>query len=238
MKHVHKMMLLGLILVSFLTACSPITIQQAAVPYQISATGQGKVYLTPDVSYINIGVHSEEKDVSAALTANNAQSQAIASALQELGVEAKDIQTTAFNVYPKQNFGSQGEALDTKYVVENTVYVTIHDLPNLGKILDTVIRAGANSINGIEFDVLDKSKAMSQARQMAIDDAKKNAQELATASGIQLGKISNINVYTTNQPVSVYESKDRAMSTAAGQVPVSAGQLVLTVEANISYEIK
>jgi uncharacterized protein len=205
----------------------------------INVVGEGTVYLTPDVVYINIGVHSQAEGVKEALSQNTSQAKAVADSLKSLGVEDKYIQTSAFNVYPQQQYGPNGELLGTVYVVDNTVYVTVKDLSKLGQILDAVVQSGANTINGIQFDVMDKSAAMTEARKMAIDSARKQADELAAAAGVKLGDLQSINVYLTSGPVPAFSGKGGAMmDSAQTNVPVSAGQLVLTMQANLAYEIK
>jgi uncharacterized protein YggE len=154
-------------------------------------------------------------------------------------VDAKDIQTNAFNVYPQQQFGPQGEVLKTTYAVDNTVFVTVRDLSKLGQILDVVVQNGANAINGITFDVLDKTKALSQVRQLAVTDARQQAQQLADAAGVKLGNLISLNVYQSNGPVPVFGGKGGIAANAAGApVSVSAGQMVLSMDAALAYEIK
>jgi uncharacterized protein len=125
------------------------------------------------------------------------------------------------------------------YQVDNTLYVTVRDLQALPKILSEVVKSGANQIYGISFDVLDKTKAISEARKMAIDDAKANAAEIASAAGVELGKLISVNVYTSNSPTPMYEGKmGLGGGAAASSVPVAAGQLIITVNADLSFQIK
>ncbi len=122
--------------------------------------------------------------MTTALNDNNEQAQAVTAALKTLNIEEKDIQTTSFNIYPQQQYeANTGKITGTIYMVDNTVYVTIRDLKKLGESLDAVVRSGANSINGINFDVVDKETALSKARELAITNARKQAEELAKASG-------------------------------------------------------
>lgn len=229
-----------LVLITSLAACGTVPANNSNTPVrQLSVTGNGKVYLTPDIAYIYIGVQSKSENVGDALTENNTKSQSVAGALNELGVESKDIQTSAFNIYPQQQFGPQGEVIKTEYVVENTVNVTVRDLTKMGQLLDTVVRSGANSINGISFDVTNRESAISEVRQKAVDDARKQAEELAAAGGVKLGKLMTINVYVNNVATPMYNGKGGAMmDTAAAQVPVSAGQLIISADANLSFEIQ
>ncbi len=224
-------------LVAILSACSGTTAASGVQgPPAIMVTGNGLVTIVPDIAYINIGVHSEAQEVAEALEMNNGQAQAIASALGELGVDSKDIQTTAFNVYPMQEYGPMGEIVNTKYAVDNVVYVTVRDLSNLGSMLDAVVKAGANTINSISFDTQNKEAAYAEARTLAVKNAKLQAQALAEAAGVQLGKILSLSVYSSS-PMPVYDVK--AYSGLGGaQVPVAAGQISISVDASMSFEIK
>jgi uncharacterized protein YggE len=124
-------------------------------------------------------------------------------------------------------------------MVDNTVYVTVRDLDGLGDLLDDTIAAGANSINSIQFDVADKSAAVKEARAKGVEDAKTQAQELATAAGITLGNIQNISYYD-NSPVPMFEGKGGGGGAMAADTSVSIqpGQLTISVSVNITYEIK
>ncbi len=203
----------------------------------ISVNGVGQVTLAPDVAYVSIGVQSQAPNVSDALNQDNQKSQAVAGALRELGIDPKDIQTSGFNVSPQQQFGQQGEQTGTTYTVNNTVYVTVRDLQVLGKLLDVVVRSGANTINGIAFDVLDKSKALSDARQLAVQSAQSQAEEMAKYAGVTLGPLQTMNVYTSNPPTPIFEGKGGAAMDAS-QVPISAGQVILRVEVSAMYAIQ
>ena len=229
-----------LILAAALTGCAPAAAPAAAqnpTTRTISVNGTGSVTISPDIAYITIGVHTEAGDVSEALASNTAQAKAVADALAGLGVEAKDIQTTAFNVYPQQQYGPNGEMLDLKYAVDNSVYITVRDLTKMGEILSTVVKSGANNISGIQFDVADRSKAESEARQKAVNDARAQAEELASAAGAKLGKIQFLSANVDSSAATPYSLKSDAVG-VGGNVPVSAGQLVINAYANITYEIE
>lgn len=242
MKNKLFWIVIGLLLVVSLAACSGIAPASAttkeAPQKTILASGVGKVYLVPDIAYINIGVQSRDEDVGVALRENNAQAQDISKVLVDMGVEAKDIQTSAFNVYPQQQYGPNGEVIATEYVVDNIVVVTIRDLSKLGEMLDSVVKAGANNINSIQFDVTDKNTPLAEARKAAIEDAKNIAQQIADAAGVTLDEIITVYTSTSGSPVPVFEGKGLGGMYATTEAPVSAGQLILTVNADITYSIK
>ena len=230
----------SLLVIFSLAACtcttSPITAGTSAAVRTLSSSGVGEVTIVPDVAYIYVGVQVDADEVSDALAQNNLQANAVAEAVTALGVETKDVQTSSFNVYPMQEYDMNGQVSRKYYRVENTVYITVHDLTKMGSMLDAVVKAGANSINSISFDVQDKTAAVAEARDKAIQAAIAEAEAIAATTGVKLGTLQTVNVYT-NDPGSVYETKMDMMG-AGGSVPVSAGQIQITATANLIYEIK
>lgn len=230
------------LLALLVSACGPTTINQAAQPplRSVSVSGAGTAYLVPDIAYIYVGVHTEKPSASDAVTENNAQTQKMIEALRDFGIDAKDIRTTNFSIWPQERYDPlTGTPTGQKtYVVDNTVYVTVRDLDELGELLDTVIAAGANTVNSVQFDVADKDKALKQARADAVKDAREKAQELADAAGVKLGDVQTIGFYDS-VAYPVFDGKGGGGGVAAeAAVPIQPGQLTFTVTVNVTYVIK
>ncbi len=221
-----------------LSGCGPTVMGQAQpVSRTLNVNGLGSTYLTPDIAYIYIGVHSEGATASAVVAANKTQTNAVLDALKAAGVDDKDLRTTNFSIWPSQQYSPEGTVTGTIYMVDNTVYVTVRDLEGLGDLLDDTIAAGANSVNSIQFDVADKTAAVKEARVKAVEDAKTQAQELAAAAGVKLGDIQNISFYD-NSPYPVFEGKGGGGGYAAESVAIQPGQLTISVSVNVTYDIK
>ncbi len=236
--------LIGLLIFAF-SACTPAvqgTVSAAAgQTATISVTGSGVVYVVPDIAYINVGVRSTGDTVAEALETNNELAKAIKNTLISQGVDEMDIQTSSFNIYPLSDYDYQGNVTNTYFSVENNVYVKVTNLDNLGMVLDAVARSGANNIYGIEFNVQDKTDAQSSARQIAVDSAKSQAQELAEAAGVDLGDILSISSsYSYPTPYyGYYGMGGGGMDAAASSVvPVTSGQIQVSSEVTMTYTIK
>ncbi len=240
----NMFVVVSLLVVAVLVAgCTPTVIERSSEPAimerTIAVNGTGSVTASPDVAYINIGVHTENVDPKEALTTNTSQAQDVVDAIRALGVAVEDIQTSNFNVYPTYEYGPMGETLGSKYVVDNTVYVTVRDLTKLGEMLQAVVSSGANNINGITFDILDKDTLASEARKKAVENARKQAQDIAEAAGVELGELMYVNVYYSGTTYPQYEGKGGGGAYSADlSVPVSAGKMVVTAEVNMTYKIK
>lgn len=229
--------------VIILSACGPATIVANPVPPQrsLNVSGTGLVYLTPDIAYINIGVHTELATASEAVAANNAETQKVVDALKKAGVAAKDVRTSNFSIWPNTQYDPQTNTkLGTTYVVDNTVYVTVRKLDDLGDILDAAVKAGANNVNSIQFDLADKTAAIKEARDQAVKDARTQAQELAQAAGVTLGNLQMIN-FNDNVPAPLMQAYGKGGGGGAAEavaVPINPGTMTLTVNVNLTYEIK
>lgn len=206
----------------------------------INVNGTGKVYLTPDIAYVTIGVHTENKDAAQAVSQNNTQATKVKTALIDMGVDPKDIQTQNFSIYPQQQYDQNGRPTgEITYIVDNQIYVTVRDLETIGDLLDTAVKAGANNIYGIQFDVADRSKALSESRKLAVADAQQQAKELADAASVSVGPVITINTTGYATPVPMYEKAMGGGAVAAApNVPVSPGQMVIQTDVNMVFEIR
>ena len=130
----------------------------------------------------------------------------------------------------------------SNYSVDNTVSVTVRNLDKLGDLLDAAIEAGANSIYSIQFDVEDKTEANKDARVLAVENAKMQAEDLAGVSGVTLGDIQNISYYESGTQPYYYDAygygKGGGGGAEASTVPIQPGQLAITVTVNMTYTIK
>jgi hypothetical protein len=224
-----------LALVVILSACSPSTAVSSS-DRVLSVSGTGTVYLTPDIAYLYVGVHVEDADISAAVERNNQRSQSVIDALVGLGVAAEDIQTSNFSIWSSEAYDDIGMRY-TNYMVDNTVYITIRDISQLGTLLNAAVEAGANTINSISFDVEDKSAALVEARQLAMENARSLAEELAAIAGVTAGEIQTI-TYNEYYPSPYYGMGGGGASLEAAAVPIQPGKMEITVTVSASYAIR
>jgi uncharacterized protein len=225
-----------LVLALVLSACGPAL---SAQPRTLNVSGNGTVYLTPDIAYIYVGVNTDDPDIAKAVSQNNTQTQALVDALKNNGIAAADIQTSNFSVY--YNNLSSGKlpdlTTDSYFTVNNTVYITVRDLTKLGSLLNTAVSAGANNINSITFDVADKTAAMTQARQKAMANASDLADELAKTASVKLGDIQSI-TYSDNSPMPYYGMGGGGAAAPNVSVPIQPGQTQISVTVSVTYYIK
>lgn len=216
---------------------APVT--QNSEPRTLSINGNGKISISPDIATINIGVQTESDNAQEAVASNNQQSQALLNTLTDAGVAEKDIQTSDFSIFPRQEYDNTGQPTGTiTYLVNNTVTVTVRDLDNIGIVLDAAVKAGANNIYGIQFDIEDREFAQQQAMTIAMENAQARAEVLAEAAGVELGDILSLQTYLgSGSPIPYVKGYEMAVQETAMSVPVSPGEMQVIVDVSVVYEI-
>lgn len=206
---------------------------------QLTVSGTGTVRVTPDLATINLGVMTQDNDIAQAVAANNLTAQAITEAVKGFGAAPEDIRTSYFNVSPQLQYDQTGMPTgQTIYWVNNTLLVTLRQLDQLGALLQAVVDAGANTINGISFDLGDKSQAEEQARQAAMEDATQRAERMASAIGASLGEVLSVTSASPIYGVMSYAQAESAGMGATSAVPIAPGSLDVQVSVTVTYALK
>ena len=158
-----------------------------AVQPRISVNGTGSISAKPDMATIQVGVQVQNTSLDAAQAEAATKMDAVMKQLKDAGIADKDITTSQYAVSPMMNYPQNGAPTVTGYQVTNIVSVNVRDLTKAGKLIDSLVASGANSVYGVSFGFSDPSALMKQARAAAMADAKDKAQQLATLGSVGLG---------------------------------------------------
>jgi uncharacterized protein YggE len=200
----------------------------------ITVSGRGSVTVKPDMASLQLGVQTMDADAGKARKANDDAMSRVMAALKGQGVAENDITTTNYSIYPQYD---SDYVKITSYVVTNTVNVKVRDLKKLGGVISTAVSAGANSSYGISFDVQDRTAAYNQALAQAMDKAKVRAELMAKECGVKLGRVMTVSESSYSPGPTVMMDESWGAVKAAGETPVSAGQMDITASVNVVYEI-
>ena len=206
----------------------------------ISVSGSGVISAAPDQVTLRLGVETTAETASEALSQNNEQMTAVIDSLKDAGIPAEQIQTQTvrlnprYETPPREPGQTEGREL-VGYQASNLVQAHTEDLDAIGQLLDTAVRAGANRINGLRFEVSNSQALLNQARDAAWEDAEAKAQQLASLAGAELGEVLSINESTyTPRPVRM-ESVE--MERAAG-VSVEPGSEEIQVDLQVTWLLR
>ncbi|MGI9436097.1 MAG: SIMPL domain-containing protein [Geminicoccaceae bacterium] len=232
----NSLFTLGLLAAALLVPTT-VSADDGDVEGRITVIGQGEVKAVPDIATMAIGVETEAKTPSAALSENAADMTAVMARLAKAGIAEKDMQTSQLGIWPiyAENSGSSGRRpgkIDG-YRATNQLTVTMRDIDRIGETLDQAVADGANSVNGPRFSVADAEPLYQAARDAAVKDAIAKARRYAAAADVELGDIVSISEGGGGPIVAPYM---RAEAMAAS-TPVAAGENTFTASVSIVFEI-
>ncbi len=232
------------IAVSAASASLPVRADSDLAMPRIQVSGEGRVDIAPDMAVLSLTVTREAQTARAALDANSSAMKDVLAAMASQGINIKDLQTSSFSIQPKYSYAkstASGERNPPKiagYSVRNSLTVRIRDINKVGSILDKSISLGVNEGGNISFTNSDPTKAIAQARALAVKDAITKADTLAKAAGVSTGDILGISERSDSQhPVPIARTT-MMMAESSGSVPLAGGENTYIVSVNVSLAIK
>ncbi len=178
----------------------------------LTVSGEGKSLRTPDIALFTAGVTTQGKSAGEALSANSVAMDRVIAQLRAAGIAGRDIQTSNLNVEPVYSDPNREAAMAARYSgqpyvapdqeaampkiigyrASNSVSVRQRDLKNFGRVIDTLVAAGANQVNGPSFTMIDPEPALDEARVQAVQKARERAELYARAAGLKIVRILSI----------------------------------------------
>ncbi|WP_042337490.1 SIMPL domain-containing protein [Bacillus andreraoultii] len=148
----------------------------------ITVTGEGKIAVEPNLAIITMGIVTENKSLQAAQSENSERSAKVIQTLFAQQINRNDIQTVEYRIDRLYDF-VEGKQVFRAYEVRHLIEVRVRDISQIGSIVDSAVTAGVNTINNIRFDYENKSASYDQALRLALKDAQRKANVIASEAG-------------------------------------------------------
>ncbi len=228
---------------------------------KFTVSSEGKISAKPDVANISFSVVTDtQKDVQTAVQNGAEKMNEVMAAIKKLGVDEKDIKTTAYNLNPSYEYvksdpiikvddkeyqrpnDNSGKSIIVGYTLNQSIDVKIKNLEKIGEIIKEAAAKGANQSGGIGFTIDDQDKIKTEARTLAIKKAEDKAAKIASDSGLKIGKLVNVSEYG-NEPYFrndfAYASAKTMDSAPSAAIPdIQSGQMEVIVNVTLTYEVK
>jgi uncharacterized protein YggE len=206
----------------------------------ISVTGTGTAYGDADVATIVFGVDLIEDDPGAAVDSAAVMMDDAFAAAAEMGIAESDMKTTSYSLWAEEqyDYGTYTYSGKVMYHVTHYAQVDVRNLDDVGQVLSALVGSGSNSIQGVSFRVEDSQTLMDQARTMAVADARRKAEQLATELGMEVGDATYVSEWVDYYPMSrgmVFEA-DAAASISAPSISPGAQSVSLSVQ--VTFELQ
>ena len=227
------------IAVAFYLLASLAVAEDRLPPKVVRVVGTAEVKVVPDRAVIDIGVEKQDPNASVAKHAEDAAARQILTTLRTNGIDEKDIQTTFLSLQP-QSYTRKGVRI-SYFVAAQTMTITVRDLAKLDTLLESLVKAGGNRIDSIEYETSDLRKYRDQARGEAVKAAREKADALAKALGQDIGKAQSIeevpglNQYSAGLMSNLsyeYSTRDKAPGPS-----IAVGQKSISASVTVSFEL-
>lgn len=211
--------------------------------FTISVAGTGKISAVPDIATLNFGVQTgRQKTADGAMKMLADKMTAVVEAVENAGVEEKDIRTQYLSLNPAYDW-DEGRRVDRGFEASQSLVVKVRDLDTISAVLDVAIKAGANQAGSVGFTIDDPDILRQKARAEAIDDAKDKARKLAKDLGVRLGALEGFWEEQSHGGPRVMMMESKAMDGGFGgegpvAPPLPAGEQEVQVQVNLTYKVR
>ncbi len=205
-------------------------------PPSLNVSATGSVSAAPDRATVTAGVVSEGKSAREAMINNATLMTTVFEELETAGILKRNIQTSQLSLQPRYDYRDRQAPKISGYEARNTVTVKSENLDSVGTMLDALVKAGINNINGIQFSVADPKNAMAEARSEAIKEARAKAEAMAAAAGVQLGPLLSLNESNFSPDPRPMMMASRSFDSEVS-TQISVGEQSLQVTVNMRYAI-
>jgi uncharacterized protein YggE len=209
----------------------------------LTVSETGTVTHTPDTAFVTFGLETTGKSLTDAQRRNSLAMRKVMDRLRDLQIDKELIQTSSFTVSPQYrppaNRPTEAPPASPEiigYVVSNMVTVEIRVLDRVGTVIEEVLKAGANSFQGLHWGLRDERSVRLGALKQAAAKAREKAAVLSEALHVKLVRILSVNeggpVMRPTSPMA-----RMAMEVSADEVPILPGELKIEATVTLVYEI-
>jgi uncharacterized protein YggE len=119
------------------------------------------------------------------------------------------------------------------------VMVRFRDIANAGKILDALVKEGANQLNGPTLTIDKPEAALDEARAQAIAKGRARAELYARSMGLRVVRIVAVTESGSSYPVPPpMPMMERAMVAQAADSKIDPGEQKLRVNLAMTFELQ
>lgn len=203
--------------------------QEDLYPRTIAVNGTGTARTPADIATVSFSVEFN----GASLDESSAEAIEVFDALRELGIADSDFQTTYYNVYRDTSYDYDLDEAALVFYTSNSFDVVVRDLSMLETVIETAFEAGADRVDNILFNVSDPLALQAEARLIAVDEGRLEAEELAALYNADIGEVVSITEGYTGDPFAGWGGS----TTESFDGFIAPPEVEVTVEINVTYEL-
>jgi uncharacterized protein YggE len=204
----------------------------------VTANGEAVINVEPDQAEIDLGVVTQARNAPDAAKENAEKLSKVMLEVKKLLGKEDEIKTAAYSLTPNYRQPREsGRAEIIGYTATNIVRIKTRSLDRIGKLIDTAMQSGANTIHRLAFTLKDEHRAQLEVLRLAAAKARAKAEEMATAVGMKVIKILSVTEGERGvRPLVIARSAAAEAATAAA-TPIESGTIEVRSTVSVTAEI-
>ena len=221
-----------------LTFCAAAAAHDEPKPRLLAVSGEGEVSAAPDRADVSFAAEASEKSLADAERIVTDGTAKLLKLCDALGIPKNNVRSAQLNVNPQYDGGViSSRPRIVGYFVSRQVDVDLRDLGKLGKLLQGAVEGGANRVAGVNFGSSRKDEHQRAALALAAEDAKANAEVLARAMGVKLGRLHTLAASESGgAPMAQMYMRAKAVSMDAEQT-YQAGEMKFQASVTAEFDL-
>ena len=204
---------------------------------QISVAGEGRIKGVPDQATITATVETKGNNAKDVKRENDKQMEAVLKMIKKMNLAPADYRTQRVSLNPIFDY----EKKKTTYNATQTIEILLRDLSKYDELMEGLVNQGINRIDNVVFQSSKVAQYQSDARKMAMKDAKLKAEDYVSVLGQKVGRAMTITDNSQNyQPQPVYaRMKSMAMDESAStRETLAEGEITITANVSVSFMLE
>jgi uncharacterized protein len=167
----------------------------------VTATGEGRVEVTPDIAWLSFGVSARQPTVAQARDEVAHGVARLIALARDAGLKDEHITTAALSVSPEFDWHPQTRQRRLLgYVVNRQLTLKLTELAKLGELTEQALGLGVTEASPAVFDTSRRAELEAEALAAAARDARAKAAVMAGALGVGVGAPLQIEAGGTGAP--------------------------------------
>jgi hypothetical protein len=207
--------------------------EQKQIP-SINVSGEGKVKVAPDQASISISIETKGSKAEDVKQQNDKKMDAILKFIKNSNIAKEDYQTQRVSLNPNYDY----EKKKYSYVATQTLQILLKDLSKYDVLMEGLVNEGINRIDNVEFKSSKMKELQSDARKLAVKDAKAKAEDFVSVLGQKVGKallISDNSQSYVSQPRMYAMKSSMVMDESVPRETLAIGEIEIKANVSVSF---
>jgi uncharacterized protein YggE len=201
---------------------------------QINVSGEGKVKVVPDQASIAVTVETKGNNAKDVKKQNDEKIEAVLKFIKKMNLAPADYKTQRVSLNPQYDY----EKKKHSYNATQTIEILLKDLSKYDELMEGLVDEGINRIDNVTFQSSKLAQYQSEARKLAMKEAKLKAEDYVSVLGQKIGRAMTISDNSqTYSPQPMYATmKTMEMSdTRAPRETLAVGEINITANVTVSF---